>query len=116
MEDDSSLTGKVKRLERCLMQPKVPRTLVGMICVLATIAPARGDDLRTLDSVHYSIHTDLDTNLAQDLARRLDAMYDEYARRLADFSGGSSAGALEVYLFRHQADYSTFTHNSAPNS
>jgi hypothetical protein len=58
---------------------------------------------------HYRIHTDLDNGLARDLGHRMDVMYDEYARRFATFVDGKEMPALEVYLFRRQADYHRFT-------
>src|SRR5687767_331790 len=41
--------------------------------------------LRVLNSKHYRIHTDLEPAFAEELALRLDAMYEEYARRLSEF-------------------------------
>jgi hypothetical protein len=73
--------------------------------------------LRQLDTRHYSIHTDLERSLAEDLARRLDAMYEEYARRLADFGTPvEQEQTLQVYLFRKHDDYQTFVQNRAPNT
>src|SRR2546423_868648 len=60
-------------------------------CVLSFffLPPARAEhpppNLRLLHSAHYRIYTDLDAPLAEDLSRRMDAMYEEYSRRLADF-------------------------------
>ena len=68
--------------------------LLGAVAVsstlLATFAgPARAADpapdpapagLAVLRSKHYRIHTDVDRELAEDLARRMDAMHDEYRR------------------------------------
>ena len=73
--------------------------------------------LRQLDTRHYSIHTDIDRGLAEDLAKRLDAMYDEYARRLADFDRPEERKEiLQVYLFRRHEDYQKFVQNRAPNT
>ena len=41
--------------------------------------------MREFNSRFYRIHTDLEPGLAQDLARRLDVMHEEYARRLMRF-------------------------------
>jgi hypothetical protein len=72
--------------------------------------------MRTWVTRHYRIHTDLDDDLAQDLARRLDGMYGEYQRRLANFQIEPSAPPLEVHLFRRQSDYLRFTGQRWRNS
>ncbi len=88
--------------------------------LLAAAAPLRGQGfvsvnrpdaagaLRLLNARHYRIHTDLDPALVEDLARRMDAMYDEYDRRLSAF-GAAKAPRFEVYLFQSQADYLRFS-------
>src|SRR5688572_33000688 len=73
-------------------------------------------DLRTLRSAHYLIHTDLETSFAEELARRLDAMYDDYSRRLAGFGTIDSNQKFEVYLFVNRADYMRLTQNRYPNT
>ncbi len=83
----------------------------------AAAGPATASTLRQLDTRHYSIHTDLDRALAEDLAKRLDVMYDEYARRLADFDRPEEQEEiLQVYLFRRHEDYQSFVQNRAPNT
>jgi hypothetical protein len=77
---------------------------------------ATAADLRTLRSVHYLVHTDLETSLAEELAQRLDAMYDEYARRLVDFSVANPDEKFEVYLFARRDDYMRLTQNRFPNT
>src|SRR6185295_13641529 len=49
------------------------------------------------------------------LARRMDAMFDDYSRRLADFNPDRRA-KFEVYLFKKRSDYLTFTKNKVPNT
>jgi len=80
---------------------------------------AAAASLRNLETRHYSIHTDLDRPLAEDLGKRLDAMYEEYARRLSDFDtpdAGDNAQILQVYLFRRHEDYQNFVNGRAPNT
>jgi hypothetical protein len=95
--------------------PLVPRVLLLAALLLgiaqgASPATAAAADLRTVDSRHYRIRTDLDAEFARDLSRRMDAMYDEYARRLAAFQpDAADLPRLEVYLFRAQRDYLAFT-------
>jgi hypothetical protein len=62
-------------------------------------------DLRVFETAHYRVHTDLDADLADDLGRRLDGMYEEYSRRLADFGRPSDSAPLEVYLVHTNEKY-----------
>ena len=73
-------------------------------------------DLRTLDSDHYIIHSDLDDDLTADLAHRMDVMFEEYSRRLCDFSPPQDAPKLEVYLFARRHDYMRLTGDRFPNT
>jgi hypothetical protein len=75
-----------------------------------------GDQLRVLGTRHYRIHTDLDAKLAEEIGQRMDAMYEEYSRRLVEFRGGGGATNLEVYLFRRHEDYLNFTDRKMENS
>lgn len=72
--------------------------------------------MRIVRTRHYLIHTDLDPELTDDLARRLDGMYDEYQRRLASFRIAEFAPPMEVHLFRRQQDYLRFTGQRWRNS
>ena len=97
------------------------RTGLGALAFLALLLPSAPDAsagivLKELKSRHYNIHTDLDRPLAEDLARRLDAMYDEYGRRLATFVADKKVPPLEVYLFRRQEDYLEFTGHRLKNT
>ena len=53
--------------------------------------PAAAAEFREFNSRHYRIYTDLDPILADDLARRMDQMYDQYAARLRQFVTGKEA-------------------------
>lgn len=91
--------------------------LVGLLLGLHGSGPASaGDALRVLESRHYAIRTDLDAPLAEDFAGRMDAMYDEYARRLAGFAAPDDARKLQAYLFATRADYVRFTKDRFPNT
>jgi len=68
-------------------------------------ASAPAQDLRVFETAHYRIHTDLDEDLSDDLAHRMDAMYDEYAHRLADFARTDDSSLLDVYLVHSQEKY-----------
>lgn len=88
---------------------------IGLVVILALNAVARGDAARQFNTRHYRVRTDLDADLAADLAQRLDAMYDQYAQRLAGFGPGE-VPRLEVYLFRTQREYTAFTGGKMQNS
>ncbi|HEX8522785.1 MAG TPA: DUF1570 domain-containing protein [Tepidisphaeraceae bacterium] len=79
-------------------------------------ASVRAGELNKLDTRHYEVHTDLDHALAEELGKKLDAMYDEYARRLSGFNADKSDQRLIVYLFKKVEDYNAFTQNRAPNT
>ena len=68
-----------------------------------------------IQSRHYRVLTDLDETSARDYASRLDAMYDEYARRLSDF-GQKQQTKFDVYLFKKRSSYCRFIDNRLPNS
>lgn len=72
--------------------------------------------LRILHSTHYRIHTDLDRNLTEDLSRRMDAMYEEYSRRLASFDANHSGDKFDVFLFAKRKNYLDFTGNKMSNA
>jgi len=88
------------------------------VMLLLTLAPAaaQAGQLRTLRSAHYLVHTDLDHRLAEEMAKRLDAMYDEYARRLEQFTMPNPDQKFEVYLFAKRDDYMKLTQNRYPNT
>jgi hypothetical protein len=71
---------------------------------------------RIVQTTHYRIHSDLDRELTDDLARRMEAMYDQYARRFAAFVSDARAEPFEVYLFEKRDDYARFTSERFPNT
>ncbi len=85
---------------------------VGLQLLCTTAASAQ---TQTYDTKHYRIQSDLDPIVVRDYGRRLDAMYDEYARRLADFESPPEQ-KFAVHLFAKKSDYSKFTGNRVPNS
>jgi len=89
-------------MQRCVF------LLASIVCLLTLPALAQAQ-AREINPRHYRIHTDLDADLSGDLGRRMDAMYEQYAQRLAVFKGAAALPRLEVYLFRHQRDYMRFT-------
>ena len=90
--------------------------IAASVLLLLAAAPRQARaDLRVLQTRHYVMHTDLEGALAEDLARRMDAMFDDYCRRLADFSPDQRT-KFEVYLFQKRQEYLTFTKNRVPNT
>jgi hypothetical protein len=100
-------------------QPSLPRCFVVALLLISPLLPARASSaaqLRGVRSAHYLIRTDLDAELTGDLARRMDAMYDEYSHRFASFKSTSPAPRLEVYLLQRQEDYLRLTADRLKNT
>src|SRR5690348_12742750 len=90
-------------------------TVVGLTALFGISLSAQ--TMRVLNSQHYQIKTDLDAQLAEDLARRMDLMYDEYTRRLVDFAPPTDANKpFQVDLYAKRADYMNLTSNRFPNT
>src|SRR5436190_23225343 len=94
---------------------RTPRPLI-LLALLAVLPGARAavaagpPNMREIETRHYRIHTDLDFELANDLAQRLDAMYEAYSWRLRLFKeDGREMPRFEVYLYRSQQDYLQLT-------
>lgn len=87
-----------------------------LVCLCGTARHAVAVTLRSYESRHYHVETDLDDELARDCVRRMDAMYDEYARRLAAFRPADDVPRLRVYLYAKQKDYLTYTGDKMHNT
>src|SRR5438094_803355 len=93
-----------------------PLRAFAVVLILSCAAAARGEpSMRRYETAHYNIHTDVDDALARDLCRRMDTMYEEYAKRLVEFSPPSGGPKFEVYIFAKRDDYMNFTGNRMPN-
>ncbi|HEX8323709.1 MAG TPA: DUF1570 domain-containing protein [Tepidisphaeraceae bacterium] len=90
------------------------RPLLAVAITLAAAGPVFAQN-KPFQSKHYLIYSDLGEDATKDYARRLDGMYEEYARRLADFSIPDGQ-KFQVYLFKKQSDYRRFTGGRLPNS
>ena len=101
------------------------KPVIALVVAVATIvlcatsltrgAPAPQGKVSVLDTRHYRIRTDLEKSFAEELGKRMDAMYDDYNRRLADFAPPGDT-KFEVYLFKERSDYLGFTKNKVPNT
>jgi hypothetical protein len=107
------------------ISPRARRHAVALSLALVTLlafatvapagpAPAPGSgklpkDIREVTTKHYVIHTNIAAELADDLARRMDAMHEEYSRRMKDFAPPKDAPKLPAYLFAKHAEYREFT-------
>ena len=97
-----------------LARVRIP--LWSMLLLAGALAPcpaaAAPPPMREIVTRHYRIHTDLDFELANDLAQRLDAMHEAYSWRLRIFAQqGQEFPRFEVYLYRKQKDYLALTGN-----
>lgn len=86
---------------------RLRQTILAMLLATIVIAANQAQALpvRTFRSQYYVINTDLDAGVAQDLARRMDAMHSIYDSR---FPGQIAAMPSQVYLFAKRADYLNF--------
>ena len=81
-------------------------TVVGIASVLARaqIPPAIAARLRTFDTPHYIMHTDISDADAREADLRMTRMFEEYQRRTAGFSGQVN-GKFPFFLFKNREDY-----------
>ncbi len=89
-------------------------TGVGLLLGLAASATA-ADDVLKFRSRHYQIVTDVDKKLAIDIARHMDAVYAEYARRMKGFITRSSI-PMTLYVWRTYDRYLEFTQSMGFNA
>ncbi|MCC6423495.1 MAG: DUF1570 domain-containing protein [Phycisphaerales bacterium] len=100
-----------------MSHPKSWPALLLLPLVILYAPPAFAQpQLQSYDGRHYLIHSALDKPLSLELASRLDAMYEEYDRRLAEFLQNQPRQKLEVYLFQNREDYQAFTGITHENS
>ena len=86
---------------------------LSLAVVLLTARPAAAATppagLRTVTTAHYEIQTDIaDKSFVDDLGKRMDVMYDQYAKQLAEFSPKADAPPLPVLLFAKRSTYAAF--------
>jgi hypothetical protein len=82
---------------------------VVVLLLLAAASAADAAELRVVRSRHYTLHSDLEIPLLVDVGRRMDAMYEEYSRRLSDFELRDDKRPLDAFLFTYKEDYAVFT-------
>ncbi len=86
--------------------------MLTLVACLAAPTQATATEMRVFQSRFYHVNTDMEPGLAQDLARRLDVMHEEYARRLMQFEPAADQVMVDAYLFEKQDDYLRFAGNS----
>lgn len=101
--------------EKHLLSPLARRPLPVLISLLFLLPGIVHAQMRVTNTPHYTIHSDLDPRLAEDLSLRMESMYAEYTTRLADFSPPDNR-KLEVYLYEHRSDYLKLIKDSLPNT
>jgi hypothetical protein len=75
--------------------------------VLLTAGSASAGDMLNFKSRHYDISTDLDRDLAKQVADHMDLVFAEYTRRFSQFRPRAAA-RNPLVVFRTQADYLQF--------
>src|SRR5690242_13166741 len=98
------------------MKKEMSQLRLALLILLLSSSVFADTQLRILNSRHYRIHTDLEQSFAEDIARRMDGMFDEYARRLVEFHPEGDTPTFEVYLFKKRSDYLAFTNNRLENT
>lgn len=111
----------------------MPRAIAFLICTLIACAPAHAaarpagakkardyvgaaDQKRDRQGMYhfesgaYKVHTDVDKNLANDIASHMDEVYKEYSARLAGFKPNPYAAVkpnekMPLYVLRRYKDY-----------
>ncbi|MDB5328796.1 MAG: hypothetical protein JWM57_4365 [Phycisphaerales bacterium] len=86
-----------------------------LLLTLALATANAAAQTNTFTSKQYQIFSDLDADATKDYAKRLDGMYEEYAKRLKDFSIPNDQ-KFQVHLFKKQSDYRRYTGSRLPNS
>jgi hypothetical protein len=92
--------------------------MVARVLILLTLLASAlaAEPLRVEETRHYRVHSDVDPAFHRELCERLDAMYDEYTRRLAVFGAVENSPRLDVYIFDRRDDYARLTGNRYPNT
>lgn len=91
-------------------------TLAALLALRPTAARAAADPvLPVYQTQHYNLHTDVGVDFADDLGGQLDAMFDEYSRRLGAF-GTKVDGRRDVWVFTRKIDYVKFIDDRLPNT
>ncbi|QNN22303.1 DUF1570 domain-containing protein [Planctomycetales bacterium ZRK34] len=75
-----------------------------MMLSLVMTAPAPAQNMRQFNSRYYRIATDVDKQLADEIAAHMDLVYGEYVRRFAAFRS-RNARQHPLYVFTRQEDY-----------
>ncbi|MEM7681023.1 MAG: DUF1570 domain-containing protein [Planctomycetota bacterium] len=70
----------------------------------ATLPTGQAPALRSYRSKHYTVHTNLSRTEAVPYGRHMDAVFEAYSRRFAEF-GVQAPRPLPLYLLRTQDDY-----------
>ena len=80
-------------------------------------AVAQPDRARQFETRHYRVWTDVNLELARDLCARMDAMYDEYARRFSSLGASvPQTEKFDVRIFALRDDYVRYTRDRLPNT
>lgn len=93
------------------MKPPLKSCALWVVLVLTVVTTAARAEtsLKVYASRHYHIHTNLTKAETVPFGRHMDAIYDQYAKRFADYASTAQAGKLmPLYLFRTQQQYNDF--------
>src|SRR5690606_21917268 len=87
---------------------KIVLAAVLVLAMLSSPAWAGIQNAYKFKSKRYEITTDVDRELAQDIAQHMDAVYDEYARRMSGFRPRTNDKYFPLYVWENYETYLEF--------
>lgn len=93
------------------MKPPLKSCALWVVLVLTVVTTAARAEtlLKVYASRHYHIHTNLTKAETVPFGRHMDAIYDQYAKRFADYASTAQVDKfMPLYLFRTQQQYNDF--------
>jgi len=88
------------------------RWVAAGVCLLMTTGTSARADLKdawSFQSKRYDITTDVDKELGKEIGKHMDAVYDEYAKRMAGFRPISDVKRFPLYVWERYETYLQFT-------
>jgi len=85
--------------------PRVVALMLAVVCTFVSMAAAH--TTRTFESRYYTVITDTDARTADEIARYMDHVFAEYAKRLAAFKAKRDDTST-LYLFESERVYLSF--------
>lgn len=83
--------------------------LISFILIFAFLGGSQTSkaELAKYETRHYTLYTDLGSDMAGRIGKRMDAMYNEYSARMVDFGTADRSNRCVLMVFAKQADFLT---------